>query len=234
MRIAAIGDLHFRAQGNEELASVFDGIEKVADVLVLAGDLTDSGLPREMEALLATFRKAPFPVIAVLGNHDHEHDRSDELKQMLVEGGIQVLDGTTFQIEDVGFAGIKGFCGGFGERLIQPFGERMIKRFVNAGIEESTRLGTTLAELTTPHKVAVLHYSPVRETLLGESPEIYPFLGTSWLGDMLDRNGADLSVHGHAHNGSPEGLTRGGIPVYNVSRFVRSRIGPKAYFQFEL
>ncbi len=234
MRIAAIGDLHFKAQGNEELISIIDRIEKEADLVVLAGDLTDSGLPEEMEALLGRFKAISLPVVAVLGNHDHEHDRADDLKCMMIEAGIQVLDGSTCQVGEVGFAGTKGFCGGFGERLIQPFGERMIKQFVQASIEESTRLGTGLAELTTPHKIAVLHYSPVRETLNGESPEIYPFLGTSWLGDVLDRNGADFAVHGHAHNGSPEGFTSRKVPVYNVSRFVRSRIGPKAYFLFEV
>jgi Icc-related predicted phosphoesterase len=234
MRIAAIGDLHFKGRGNEEIISIFDGVEKEADLLILAGDLTDSGLPDEMEALLGGIKKIPLPIIAVLGNHDHEHDRADDLKRMLVDKEIQVLDGSTFQMGQVGFAGTKGFCGGFGERLIQPFGERPIKQFVQAGIEESTRLGTGLAELTTPHKIAVLHYSPVKETLEGESLEIYPFLGTSWLGDMLDRNGADFAVHGHAHNGSPEGRTAGNIPVYNVSRFVRSRIGPRAYFLLEV
>lgn len=234
MRIAAVGDLHFKARGNEEIVSIIDSIEKEAEMLILAGDLTDSGLPEEMEALLGRMKILPFPVIAVLGNHDHEHDRAEELKGMLIEGGIQVLDGNTCQVEQVGFAGTKGFCGGFGQRLIQPFGERTIKQFVRVSIEESTRLGNGLAELTTPHKIAVLHYSPVKETLRGESPEIYPFLGTSLLEDTLDRNGADIAVHGHAHHGSPEGFTSRKIPVYNVSRFVRSRIGSQAYFLFEM
>lgn len=233
MRIAAIGDLHFKASGNEEIVSIFDDIEQHADLLILAGDLTDSGLPEEMVELLGCMKKIPLPIVGVVGNHDHEHDRADELKAMLIEGGIQLLDGSTFEVDGVGFAGTKGFCGGFGERLIQPFGERMIKRFVQVGIEESTRLGKGLAKLTTPRKVGVLHYSPVKETLAGEPLEIYPFLGTSWLGDMLDRNGADFAVHGHAHKGSPEGRTSRNIPVYNVSRFVQSRIGPKAYFLFE-
>lgn len=233
MRIAAIGDLHFKPSGNEEIVSILSNLEREADVLILAGDLTDSGLPEEMEALLGGMKKIPLPIIAVVGNHDHEHDRADELKAMLVEGGIQLLDGSTFEIDEVGFAGTKGFCGGFGERLIQPFGERMIKQFVQEGIEESARLGNGLAKLTTPRKIAVLHYSPVNETLVGEPLEIYPFLGTSWLGDMLDRNGADFAVHGHAHQGSPEGHTSRNIPVYNVSRFVQSRFGPRGYFLFE-
>lgn len=233
MRIAAVGDLHFRVSGNEEIVSILDGIKKEADVLVLAGDLTDSGIPEEMEALLGTVRHIPLPVIAVLGNHDYEHDRADDLIRMMTEAGIQVLDGSSFEFGEVGFAGTKGFCGGFGERLIQPFGERMIKQFVQVGIEESARLGNGLSKLTTPHKVAVLHYSPVNETLAGEPLEIYPFLGTSWLGEVLDRNGADFAVHGHAHQGSPEGRTARNIPVYNVSRFVRARTGPKAYLLFE-
>ncbi len=229
MRIAAIGDLHFKARGNEEITPIFEGMAHEADLLILAGDLTDSGLPEEMEALLRTVREVALPIVAVLGNHDYEHDRPEELARMLISAGIRLLDGNTAQVEGVGFAGTKGFCGGFGERLIQPFGEPMIKEFVRVAIEESARLESGLAELQTPHKIAVLHYSPVRETLVGESPEIYAFLGTSWLADALDRKGADFAVHGHAHAGSPEGRTSRNIPVYNVSRFVRTRIGPRPY-----
>lgn len=234
MKIAAIGDLHFKARGNEELISIFNEIEEEADVALLAGDLTDTGLPQEMEQLLETVGKLRFPVIAVLGNHDHENDRAEELVKMMAGSGIEVLDGSTFEAGDVGFAGIKGFCGGYGERLIQPFGERVIKQFVDACMTESVRLGEALSKLKTPHKIAILHFSPVRATLEGESLEIYPFLGTSWLGDALDNYGADFAVHGHAHSGSPKGRTKQNIPVYNVSRFVQARTSQRSYLIIEV
>ncbi len=234
MRIAAIGDLHFRTRDNEELESIFRRIEGEADVLLLAGDLTDSGLPAEMDALLNATGKIRLPIVAVLGNHDHENDRAEDLHRMMTDQGIHVLNGTTFEFSGVGFVGTKGFCGGFGPRVVQPFGERLIKQFVQGGIDESTRLKNGLAELKTSHKVALLHYSPAVETLSGEPPEIYAFLGTSWLGDAIDLHGADFALHGHAHQGSPEGRTPKDIPVYNVSRFVRQRISPRPYLLIEI
>ncbi len=234
MRIAAVADLHFKTSRNDEQETILQGMESEADLLILAGDLTDTGLPQEMEALLARVENVRVPVVAVLGNHDHEHDLADELARMMRQKGVRFLDGTGFTLGDVGFAGVKGFCGGFGNRVIQPFGEQAIKQFVRAGVEEATRLGNSLADLKTRHKVAVLHYSPVDGTLGGEPREIYPFLGASWLGEALDRYGAEFAVHGHAHNGSPEGRTRKNIPVYNVSRFVQGRTGPRAYRVFEV
>lgn len=234
MRIAALGDLHCRTSGNEELKAVFDSLAAEAELVILAGDLTDTGLPQEMEALLDTLRGIRIPILAVLGNHDHEHDCPGDLIRMLEEGGIRVLDGSCAEVNGVGFAGVKGFCGGFGERVVQPFGERLIKQFVDEGKSEAARLGRSLADLHTPRKIAVLHYSPVEETLAGEPREIFAFLGACWLGDELDRNGADFAVHGHAHGGSPEGRTRQNIPVYNVSRFVQSRTASRAYRLFDV
>lgn len=234
MKISAIGDIHFKKSGNEELKAIFREMEKESDLVVLAGDLTDTGLPEEMEALLACVEKTQKPLVAVIGNHDHENDKAEELTRMMVAKGVQVLDGNSYQVDEIGFTGVKGFCGGFGDRIIQPFGERMIKEFVHEGIEESLRLGKGLAQLSAKRKIAVLHYSPVEETLTGESRDIYPFLGTSWLADALDRYGANLAIHSHAHNGSPEGRTRQNIPVYNVSRFVLMRVSQRPYRIFEL
>jgi hypothetical protein len=234
VRIAAVGDLHFKKEGNGEQEAVLDGIEREADLLILAGDLTDTGLPQEMEAVLNRLRTIPLPILAVLGNHDHEHDCAGDLVRMMEEGGIRVLDGSSFQLNGVGFAGVKGFCGGFGDRVVQPFGERLIKDFVESGKEEAARLGKSLADLHTARKVAILHYSPIEGTLAGEPREIYAFLGACWLGDEIDRYGADLAVHGHAHGGSPEGRTPQNIPVYNVSRFVQSRTASRPYRLFEL
>ncbi len=235
MRIAAVGDLHFRKRGNEEVEAVLDAMAGEADLLLFAGDLTDTGLPEEMDALLAWVGRVRYPiVVAVLGNHDHENEKQDELAAMFSRKGVQLLDGGSFQFGDVGFAGIKGFCGGFGKHIVQPFGEKSIKHFVHAGVQEAVRLGSVLAQLNTRRKIVILHYSPIEATLAGEAREIYAFLGSSWLGDALDRYGVDCAVHGHAHNGSPEGRTRRNIPVYNVSRFVRARMGPKPYLLLEI
>ncbi len=234
MRIAALGDLHYKTSGNEGLRAILDGVDGEADLLILAGDLTDTGLPQELEGLLERLNTIALPIVAVLGNHDYEHDRPGDLIRMLEEAGVRVLDGACTEVNGVGFAGVKGFCGGFGDRVVQPFGERLIKQFVDEGKAEAARLGRSLADLHTPRKIAVLHHSPVEETLMGEPREIFAFLGACWLGDELDRNGADFAVHGHAHGGSPEGKTRQNIPVYNVSRFVQSRTTSRPYRLFDV
>lgn len=234
MKIAAVADLHFRKSGNEEVEAILGEMKEQAEALVLAGDLTDGGFPEEMGALLRALEKMPMPIVAVLGNHDHEHGQPEELSRMLREAGVRLLEGNACKVQEVGFAGTKGFCGGFGERLVQPFGEQIIKRFVQEGVDEAAHLGRGLAELEAPRKIAVLHYAPIESTLAGEPREIYAFLGTSWLGDALDRNGADLAVHGHAHQGSPQGRTARNIPVYNVSRFVLKRTSGRAYKLIEL
>jgi Icc-related predicted phosphoesterase len=221
MKIAAIGDLHCRADSGQAVQEILDEAVDHADVLVLAGDLTDTGLPTEAESLVEVLKDFPLPKIAVLGNHDHESDQAEEITRMLLSVGVCVLDGTVTEIGDVGFVGTKGFCGGFDDRLVQPFGERALKTFINTSIEESIRLENALAKLDCPHKVAILHYAPIKATLEGESPELYPFLGSGRLANAIDRRGVDAIVHGHAHHGSPYGRTAGNIPVYNVCRFVQ-------------
>jgi hypothetical protein len=205
-----------------------------ADVLVLAGDLTDAGRAEEMEVLLEELSHFALPKIAVPGNHDHESDQMDLLVSMMQASGICVLDGTSCDIENVDFVGIKGFCGGFNELRVKPFGEPALKAFIMAGINEMLRLEEVLKSLSKPHKVAILHYAPIKETLLGEEPELYPFLGASIFADVLDIYGVDIIIHGHAHNGSPIGYTKSKIPVHNVSRFVRTRSGDTPYFLFDI
>ena len=234
MRIAAIGDLHYRADSTGLLQHLLPGIEGVADLLILAGDLTDSGQPAEMQVLLHDLKEIPLRIIAVLGNHDHESDQAERLAEMLRESGITVLEGNVVEIENVGFVGTKGFCGGFDNTLIQPFGERVLKAFIQEGIDEAVQLENALARLDCERKVAVLHYAPIKATLAGESPELFPMLGCSRLANAVDRHGADLILHGHAHHGSPEGRTPRGIPVYNICRFVLNRFTHSAYGVFNV
>lgn len=234
MRIAAIADFHCRANSPGTIRPLLDGVGREADLLVVAGDLTDTGLPVEIDVLKEELSTVSIPIIAVLGNHDHENDQAEALVEVLSGMNVTVLNGTVCEVDDVGFVGTKGFGGGFGERLVQPFGERALKTFIEACIEESVRLENALSKLDCERKVAVLHYAPVKETLAGEPAELYPFLGSSRLANALDRHGVDLVVHGHAHHGSPEGRTSGGIPVHNVSRFVQRRSGSRPYGLFDV
>jgi hypothetical protein len=234
MRIAAIGDLHYKADSAGLLLRLLDGVGEDVDVLVLAGDLTDMGRMNEVEVLLNDLRRIDFPIIGVVGNHDHESDQHRELVALLEKAGICVLDCTSCEIEGVGFVGTKGFCGGFGDRKVDVFGEKAIKAFVHESIQEAERLSQALAQMKTDRRVAVLHYGPVKGTLSGEPEEIFPFLGTSRLADVLDRYGVDLVVHGHAHHGRSASETPGGIPVYNVARPVLMREWGKPFRVFEI
>jgi Icc-related predicted phosphoesterase len=217
MRVAAVGDLHCKKTSQGVFQPLFEAMAAAADVLVLCGDLTDYGLPEEARVLakeLAAAKTAP--VVAVLGNHDYESGEMDQVKAILGEGGVNVLDGDACEIQGVGFAGAKGLGGGFGERALQPWGEDLIKRFVRETIDEALKLESALAKLRSTQRVAVLHYSPIRETVEGEPYEIFPFLGSSRLEEPLLRYPVTVVLHGHAHHGQLEGRTRGQVPVYNV------------------
>jgi Icc-related predicted phosphoesterase len=217
MRIAATADLHYSPQSYASLKDQFERVRDDADVLVLAGDLTNYGRPNEMEPLLNVLLALRIPMVAVLGNHDYESSREEELCQMMLAAGIKVLDGTAYERDGVGFAGTKGFVGGFGREMLTAFGEREIKQFVQASIDEALKLERAMAQLRTDKRVVVLHYSPVVDTVEGEAREIFPFMGTSRLGEVVDRHGANLVVHGHAHHGKMDGRTPGGIAVHNVA-----------------
>ena len=217
MRIAATADLHYSPQSYASLKDQFERVRDDADVLVLAGDLTNYGRPNEMEPLLNVLLALRIPMVAVLGNHDYESSREEELCQMMLAAGIKVLDGTAYERDGVGFAGTKGFVGGFGREMLTAFGEREIKQFVQASIDEALKLERAMAQLRTDKRVVVLHYSPVVDTVEGEVREIYPFMGTSRLGEVVDRHGANLVVHGHAHHGKMDGRTPGGVAVHNVA-----------------
>jgi uncharacterized protein len=234
VKIAAIADLHCRTNSSPLVRDLFRDVDAAADVLVLAGDLTDTGLPTEMEVLLDEINRINVPIVAVTGNHDHESDHADELIRMLHGGGVHVLNGSAIEIGGVGFLGAKGFCGGFDDTMVQPYGERALKAFVQAGIDEAIALENAVTKLRCDRKVAVLHYSPVSGTLQGEPLQLYPFLGSSRLANALDRHGVDFIVHGHAHHGAPESRTPRGIPVYNVARVVQERCCGRRFFLADL
>jgi Icc-related predicted phosphoesterase len=230
VRIAATADLHFTGALHSALLDQLGRVRESADVLVVAGDLTNFGQPDEMEPLLNVVVRSRIPTIMVLGNHDYESGKQSELTRMMVAAGIKVLDGTAYERDGVGFAGTKGFPGGFGRGVLTAFGELEIKQFVQASIDEALKLERAMAQLRAPKRVVILHYSPIAATVLGESPEIYPFLGTSRLAEVVDRNGADMILHGHAHHGQLEGRTTGGIAVHNVAiTLLQAQQPPVAY-----
>ncbi|MEJ1161491.1 metallophosphoesterase family protein [Prosthecomicrobium sp. N25] len=218
LRVAALGDIHVReGQDPGPLRALFAEIAQSADVLVLAGDLTDTGSPKEAELLAEQLRAASLPLIGVLGNHDYECGKVDEVKHILCNAGLKLLDGSSCEVNGVGFVGVKGFPGGFGARMLGAFGEPAIKTFVSESIAEAMQLENAMRTVKTGRSLVVLHYAPVPETVEGEPREIYPFLGSSRLAETIDRFEVDAIVHGHAHRGSYEGRTPRGCPVYNVA-----------------
>jgi Icc-related predicted phosphoesterase len=235
MRIAATADLHFAPPNATVLRNQLDKVRDDADLLIVAGDLTNYGRPAEMEPLLKTMVRLRVPIVVVLGNHDYESEQQVELMRMMTAEGIKVLDGSAYERDGVGFAGTKGFVGGFGRGVLTAFGEPEVKTFVRASIDEALKLERAMSQLRTPKRVVVLHYAPIAGTIEGEALEISPFLGTSRLAEVIDRHGADLVVHGHAHNGKLNGRTTGGIPVHNVAiTLLQSQQPPAAYRVFEL
>ena len=217
VRIAAVGDLHYAQALDPSVRDMLSRVGREADVLLLCGDLTDHGLPDEAHALAREIHASvAIPVIAVLGNHDFESGKQDEVKKILADSGIKMLDGDAVEVAGVGFAGVKGFCGGFGKRALGPWGEQIIKDFVREAVDEALKLESALARLRRVPRIGVLHYSPIHETVEGEPPEIFAFLGSSRLEEPINRYRCNAVFHGHAHRGRPEGMTSTGVPVYNV------------------
>ena len=219
--VAAIGDLHVTETCHQPYAPLFQEISARADVLVLCGDLTNFGKIREAEILAEDIRAATIPVLGVLGNHDHESGCPEKVAKILCDAGMKLLDEQAVVVKGVGFAGVKGFLGGFARGELAPFGEAAIKAFVNEAVNEARKLENALRSLRTERSMAVLHYSPIAETLAGEPIEIFPYLGSARLADAIDRfDHVRAVVHGHAHKGTYEGRTRRGVPVYNCAQFV--------------
>lgn len=235
LRVAAIGDLHVGENHKHPYRDLFSRISQEADVLALCGDLTNFGKTPEAEILAEDLLACAIPVVGVLGNHDYECGQPHEVARILHEAGMKVLDGEAFEIGGVGFAGCKGFVGGFGRHMLSAFGEPEIKAFVQAAVEENLKLETSLRMLRTDRIVVVTHYSPVVETVAGEPPEIFAFLGSARMGETIDRfEGVKIAFHGHAHRGAYEGRTARGVPVYNVAKPVLNRDIGVEYALFEI
>jgi Icc-related predicted phosphoesterase len=218
VRLAAVGDLHCGRLSPGSLQPLLGQIAAAADVVALCGDLTDHGLPEEARLLakeLASQLKVP--TVAVLGNHDYESGQALEITKILEDTGVVVLDGESVELVGIGFAGVKGFGGGFGAHALQAWGEELIKSFVHEAVAEALKLEQALVRLRTHHRVALLHYAPIDQTVQGEPPEIHPFLGSSRLEEPLTRHAPTVIFHGHAHHGQLHGQTRAGTPVYNVA-----------------
>jgi Icc-related predicted phosphoesterase len=226
VRVGAVGDLHCTRAMQGQLQPLLARAAQAADVLLLCGDLTDHGLPEEAQVLARELGGVQAPLVAVLGNHDFESGWQDEVRRVLAEAGVTVLDGDACEVKGVGFAGVKGFAGGFGRGALGAWGEEAIKAFVREAVNEAMKLEAALARLRTPHRVALLHYAPIRDTVEGEPPEIYPYLGSSRLSEPLNRYAVTAVFHGHAHRGAPEGKTGEGVPVYNVSLPLLQRTFP--------
>ncbi|WP_158895266.1 metallophosphoesterase family protein [Amycolatopsis anabasis] len=222
IRIAAVGDVHLGEDARGNLRPALEHVGDHADVLLLAGDLTRHGTLDEAAVVADEFARLAVPVVAVLGNHDHHSDRGADIVKLLEENEIRVLEGDGLTLDlagrRVGIAGVKGFGGGFAGKCASAFGEREMKNFVEHTIEVSGLLQTALEALEADVRIALTHYAPVSDTLRGEPPEIYPFLGSYLLGEAIDNAGADLAIHGHAHYGCEHGVTPGGVRVRNVAQ----------------
>jgi len=236
IRIAAVGDLHCTVTSKGHFQDMFARINAQADVLLLCGDLTDYGLPEEADVLAHELAAVHLPTLAVLGNHDFHSGQAETVQKKLIDAGLQVLDGESCEVEGIGFAGTKGFAGGFDTHSLQPWGEEAIKTFVNNSVDEAVKLESALAKLHTNRRIAILHYSPIAATIQGEPPELSPFLGSSRLEDPLNRYSVTAAFHGHSHYGSPSGRTTKNVPVYNVAMPLLTRLYPdrSPFFVFEI
>jgi Icc-related predicted phosphoesterase len=235
MRVAAIGDLHVQEDSVAPYRELFAEISHHAEVLLLCGDLTNFGKTSEAEILAEDIRSCTIPVLGVLGNHDYECGQPEEVTRILHEGGMVVLDEQAHEVDGVGFAGVKGFMGGYGRGELAPFGEPIAKLFVDEAMREARKLENALRTIRTERSVAVLHYSPITETLEGEPAEIFQYLGAQRLVEPIDRfEHVKAVVHGHAHHGTYEGKTPRGIPVYNVAQFVVKPLFGRPYALLEI
>lgn len=222
VRVAATADVHFGRNSRGKLSRHWNELNGKASVFLIAGDLTQVGDEEEARVLAADLSECPLPVVAIFGNHDYHMDRESQIRGYLQEAGVRVLDrsSTTVSIPEatIGIYGAKGFGGGFMGACCTEFGERETKAFVAHTRQIAVDLRAGLHSLTTDYKIALLHFSPTAQTLLGERKEIYPFLGSYLLAEAIDEGGADVVFHGHAHKGTEYGRTPGGIPVRNVAQ----------------
>ena len=230
MRLAAVADIHLTAENHDRDVRQFLPVNDLADALVVAGDFTNHGMPEEMQAVLGVLEHIHIPIIAVLGNHDHESGHQDELAGILRIAGVHLLDGHCFDMDGIGFAGTKGFCGGFAPYELMPFGEQGIKTFVEIAEREAVKLDYGLAQTQAEKKVSITHYSPIKETIVGEPEPIFPFLGSSRLQRALETHRPVLALHGHAHKGTFSAETKSGVRVCNVALPILRRRGEEHPF----
>lgn len=238
-RIAAVGDIHVRETDRGKWTEYFKEVSRKADVLIICGDLTDTGDEVEAQVLAEELKACTIPVVGVLGNHDYEKGRHKLIRQIVQNQNVHILDGESIVIGDVGFAGVKGFGGGFDKHMLSMFGEGAMKAFVQESVEEALHLERALARLDSEHdslkKIAILHYAPIKDTVVGEPEVIFPFLGSSRLAEPLNRKNVLAAFHGHAHIGTLEGVTSTGVKVYNVSKPILQRSGYEfPFFLFEI
>lgn len=233
LRVAALGDIHVKDDVPPGLRPLFADVSASAGALVLCGDLTDTGKVSEAEVLAEELRGCTVPVMAVLGNHDHDSDDADAVRAVLRQAGVKLIEGQSCEVGGVGFVGAKGFAGGFGQRMLGAFGEAATKRFVAEAMAEAMQLENAMRTVKARRSMVVLHYAPVVDTIVGEPAEIYPFLGCSRLAETIDRFPVDVVVHGHAHRGTYAGRTPRGTPVFNVAYGIDKPSG-KAYALIDL
>lgn len=233
LRIAATGDIHVRENDKGKWAPLFREVSQAADVFLICGDLTDTGDEGEAQVLAEELKACTIPVIAVLGNHDHEKGRHKLIRQIMLGAGVHILDGESVVIKGVGFAGVKGFGGGFDRYMLSMFGEEAMKAFVQEAVDEALHLDRALNRLAGDNiekKIAVLHYAPVKDTVVGEPEVIFPFLGSSRLAEPLIRRNVIAAFHGHAHVGTIEADLPGGCKVFNVAMPVLEKLGYEHHF----
>lgn len=239
VRIAAVADIHVRETDKGKWATCFRNISEQADVLLICGDLTDTGDEGEATLLVEELKACTIPIVAVLGNHDYEKARHKLIRQVMQNAEVNMLDGEAVIIHGIGFAGVKGFGGGFDNYMLSMFGESAMKAFVQEAVDETLRLDRALARLDQEHgkikKIALMHYSPIKDTIKGEPEVIYPFLGSSRLAEPLTRRNVIAAFHGHAHAGVLEGQTNNGVKVFNVAFPILQKAGYECgFFLYEV
>ncbi|GAB0107206.1 metallophosphoesterase [Nocardia sp. JMUB6875] len=222
VRIAAVGDLHMRESMRGRFRPALLDLGAHADILLLAGDLTNGGTLRDTDALCAEIADLPVPVVAVLGNHDHDRRLGFRIAVQLTDIGVHMLDGTSITLPvngiGVGIAGVMGGSGGFPGHPGNPAeGSVEHRQRFRRGPADALRLRAALESLDCDMRIALMHFAPVVDTLVGEPPKIYPGLGCQDLAEAVDAGGAALAIHGHAHGGTEFGRTPGGVEVRNVS-----------------
>lgn len=235
LRIAAVSDIHYTKTSKGALQDLFVEASSSADVLLICGDFTDYGLPEEATVVAEDIKAhVRIPVIGVVGNHDFESGKKNEVQAIIEEAGVTFLDGDTAEVLGVGFAGVCGFGGGFGQQMLNAWGEPLIKAFVQEAVDHCLRLEKALTRLTMEKRVVLLHYSPIRDTVVGENPELFPFLGASRFEATIDQFKVSAVFHGHAHHGTLEGKTAKQVPVFNVALPILSGSDGRKFLYYEV